>query len=55
VSSGVMTAIGKVRFRSNTLFTAEATLYNEAGKEVAFGTGNFAKSKVQLSEDIGYS
>ncbi len=54
VNKGMITAIGKVRFKSRNLFVAESTLYNEDGKEVAFGTGNFAKSKIELSEKIGY-
>ena len=29
-------------------------MYNEKGQEVAFGTGHFAKSKIPLSEEIGY-
>jgi len=53
-NEGIITAFGKVRFKSKTLFTAESRLYNEAGKEIAFGTGNFAKSKIPLSEEIGY-
>lgn len=51
---GVITAIGKVKFKSRSLFVAESTLYNEDGKEIAFGTGNFSKSKVALTEKIGY-
>ncbi len=54
VSKGKIRAVGKVRFRSKNLFTAEAALYNEDGKEIAFGTGNFAKSKIALTEVIGY-
>jgi len=54
VSSGKLKALGKVKFESRNLFVAEATLYNEAGKVVAFGTGNFTKSKIALSKDIGY-
>ena len=54
VSSGKITAIGRVRYKSKNIFVAESTLYNEAGKEVAFGTGNFAKSKILLSPEIGY-
>lgn len=54
VSSGKIKAIGEVRFESKNLYTAESTLYNEEGKEIAFGTGNFAKSKIALSEEIGY-
>lgn len=53
-NKGKLKAIGKVKFRSLNHFVAEATLYNEQGKEIAFGTGNFAKSKVKLSPEIGY-
>ncbi len=53
-NKGLITAIGKVRFKSRNLFIAEASLYNQDGKEIAFGTGNFAKSKTELSEKIGY-
>jgi len=54
VSSGTVKATGKVRFRSRELFIAEAHLVNEKGKEVAFGTGHFARSKVGLNKEIGY-
>ena len=54
VSSGKITAIGEVRFISKNLFIAESTLYNQDGKEIAFGTGHFAKSKVQLTDLEGY-
>ena len=53
-STGRLRAVGIVRFTSRQLFTAESTLYNEAGLEIAFGTGNFAKSRVALTEEIGY-
>lgn len=53
-NEGIITAVGKLKFKSRELFVAESTLYNEAGKEIAFGTGNFAKSKIALSEEIGY-
>ena len=53
-NQGVITAIGEVKFKSRSLFVAESTIYNEAGKPIAFGTGNFAKSKVALSPEIGY-
>ena len=53
-NEGIITAIGTVKYRSKNLFVAEATLYNQTGKEIAFGTGNFAKSKIELSEKIGY-
>ena len=54
VNKGKLTAIGKVRFKSKTLYTAESTLYNDKGEEIAFGTGNFSKSKIPLSKEIGY-
>jgi acyl-coenzyme A thioesterase PaaI-like protein len=53
-NEGIITAVGKLKFKSRELFVAESILYNEAGNEIAFGTGNFAKSKITLSEDIGY-
>lgn len=54
VQNGTLKAVGRVRFTSKNIFTADGTLYNEQGKEIAFGTGNFAKSKVSLSKEIGY-
>lgn len=53
-NKGIITAIGNVKFKSRNLFVAESTLYNQDGKEIGFGTGNFAKSKIELSEKIGY-
>ncbi|MBC7388344.1 MAG: PaaI family thioesterase [Opitutaceae bacterium] len=54
VNSGIITAKGKVKFQSKNLFVAEASLYDEKGREIAFGTGNFMKSKIELSKEIGY-
>jgi uncharacterized protein (TIGR00369 family) len=53
-NSGSIKAVGKVDFSSRNLFIATSRLYNEAGKEIGFGTGHFAKSKVALTEEIGY-
>jgi len=53
-SEGKLRAVGTVKYVSRNLFVAESVLYNEAGKEIAFGTGNFAKSKIALTADIGY-
>lgn len=53
-NKGVVTATGRVKFKSKNLFVAESTLINEEGKEIAFGTGNFMKSKVALTPEIGY-
>jgi len=54
VNKGLIKSIGKVKYHSENLFVAESILYNQEGKEIAFGTGNFAKSKIKLSEEIGY-
>tara|TARA_B100000963_G_C22514014_1_gene619740 strand:+ start:176 stop:613 length:438 start_codon:yes stop_codon:yes gene_type:complete len=54
VSQGTIKAIGNIRFQSNNLIVAESSLYNEEGKEIAFGTGNFAKSKILLKDTQGY-
>lgn len=54
VSDGRLRAFGEIRFKSEKLFIATATLFNNLGKEVAFGTGNFVRSRVVLTEEIGY-
>ena len=53
-NQGLIKAIGKVKYKSKNLFVAETTLFNEEGKKVAFGTGNFVKCKMLLSEEMGY-
>ena len=47
-------AVGNVRFESNNLIVAESSLYNAEGKEIAFGTGNFTKSKILLNDTKGH-
>ncbi len=54
VVSGKIRAIGKLKSQSKNLLIAEATIYNEEGKEVAFGIGTFMKSGVVLTPEIGY-
>jgi len=54
VTSGTIKAVGKLKSQSKNLLIAEATIYNEEGKEVAFGTGTFMKSGVVLTPEIGY-
>ena len=55
VSSGQLIAEGAIKFSSEKLVIAESHLFNDAGKEIAFGVGHFTKSKVPLSKDIGYA
>lgn len=53
-NEGKITATGRIKFKSKSLFVAESSIVNAQGKEIGFGTGNFAKSKVALTEEIGY-
>ena len=54
VNSGVLKAIGTCKDSSNGAYFAEAELKNEVGKIVAHGSGEFVKSKVLLTPEIGY-
>lgn len=54
VSKGKITATGTLKFKSRNLFVAKSTLVDEKGREIAFGTGNFAKSSAALTAEIGY-
>ncbi len=51
---GIIRATGEVKFKSKELFVAQSALYNQEGQQIAIGTGNFAKSKIKLSAEIGY-
>ncbi len=53
-NKGKLKAVGTIKYKSRSTFVAEANLYNEQGKLIAFGSGNFSKSKVALTEEIGY-
>jgi hypothetical protein len=46
--------VGELKFKSENLFIADSTLLNEDGKLVGRGSGNFMKSKIALTEKIGY-
>ena len=50
VKKGKIRAIGNLKYSSGNSFIAESKIYNENGKEVAFGTGNFLNSKIPLSQ-----
>ncbi len=49
-NKGKLTSKGEVKFQSKNMFVAESTIYNEDGKAIGFGTGNFVKSKVLLKD-----
>lgn len=55
VTKGVIHSVGEVIFTSQLTVVAEAKLYNEEGKEVAVGSGSFLKSRMALTEKIGYA
>jgi hypothetical protein len=46
--------VGEVKFKSANLFIADAVLYDDNQKIVGRGTGNFMKSRIALSAEIGY-
>ncbi|NDK55316.1 PaaI family thioesterase [Pontibacter fetidus] len=54
VTGGTIKAVGKVRTIGKNLFVAEATLFNDKGREVAFGTGQFMKTTQPLHSLQGY-
>ena len=54
VSFGIIKSIGELKFKSSNLFIADSTLLDENNKLVGRGSGNFMKSKIELTQDIGY-
>ena len=54
VSSGIIKSIGELKFQSSNLFIADSTLLDENNKLIGRGSGNFMKSKIELTEKIGY-
>ncbi|MEW6736729.1 MAG: PaaI family thioesterase [Acidobacteriota bacterium] len=54
ISEGDLKAVGTVAHATNSSFIAEGILYDSQGKELARGSGNFVKSKIKLTADMGY-
>ena len=54
VSEGVVKAIGKVVNQNRSQFICESILSDSNGKEIARATGIFVRSKIPLSDKIGY-
>lgn len=54
VIGGMITSKGRVIYSSKNLFVSESELYADDGIQVAFGIGNFVKSRRLLNEEIGY-
>ncbi len=54
ISEGKMKATGRVVNAGARSFLAEAVVIDEAGNEIARGSGSFVASKIKLTSDIGY-
>jgi len=54
IRSGKILAKGSLKVMSKNLYFGESRLFDEKGREIAFGTGSFLKSETALSEKIGY-
>lgn len=54
VETGRIRSEGRVTSRSRRIILAEADLYDDAGREIARGSGSFMPSRVPLSPEIGY-
>ncbi|PJZ69071.1 thioesterase [Leptospira perolatii] len=54
IKSGILRAEGRVIQHATHLIIAESTLYDERDREIGRAIGNFAKSNIVLTEEIGY-
>ena len=54
VSEGKIVCRGDVIMSTKNLFIAESKLYDQDGQEIARGSGNFTRSRIKLTSEIGY-
>ena len=54
VSSGTLTARGRVLSSGGRQFLAEAQLWSSESQLIAHGTGTYVRSKISLGPDLGY-
>lgn len=54
VTGGTLFSYGKVESATRNYFVGTAELRDERGRRVALGRGQFVKSKLPLSADLGY-
>ncbi|MFT2009890.1 PaaI family thioesterase [Pontibacter sp. 13R65] len=54
IKEGILKSKGKIRSASRQLIIADSVLYNQKGKEVAFGTGQFMRTSQPISALDGY-
>ncbi len=55
VQTGLMRAVGEVVMAGKNLFVAQAVLTDDQGRELARGGGNFVRSGIRLTPEIGYA
>ena len=55
LTTGELHSRGRVVRASPTLSVAEAVLFDHEGREAARGIGDFARSRIGLTADIGYA
>ncbi|MCA1906711.1 MAG: PaaI family thioesterase [Desulfarculus sp.] len=55
VQLGAMRAVGEVVMTGRNLFVAQAVLADDQGRELARGGGNFVRSGIRLTPEIGYA
>ena len=54
ISNGVMHCRAEVTHASKRLILAEAVVEDDQGRQIGRGNGSFMRSRVRLSEEIGY-
>jgi len=54
VSEGIVTATGEVAYQNRSQFIGESVLYDAKDREIARANGIFVRSKIPLSDQIGY-
>jgi uncharacterized protein (TIGR00369 family) len=54
VSEGIVTANGKAVYQNRSQFIGESVLYDSGDHEIARANGIFVRSKIALTEQIGY-
>lgn len=54
VRTGTIRSVGEVKSRSTHLYIADSELFDERGKLVGRGSGSFMRSRIALTEGIGY-
>ncbi len=54
VTEGVVVGIGHAVHKNRSQFIGESVLYDAKDREVARGSGLFVRSRIELTDRIGY-